>query len=96
MSEIEIPIEAIEIAKDHIRNDADDDQDARGVAEVVLADAAPRVVAAELRRLATGLEPEQDRMREKDGRGIRSSALGVAIVRLRERANELDPQGGQS
>lgn len=56
---------------------------------------APRIVAAELRRLVDELDAVATEMREEDGRGLRAAGFGAAIHRLRTRADELDPEGSQ-
>lgn len=57
---LDIPDQAIIIAGDHIRNDEDDEQESRDLAEVVLNDVAPMIVAAELRRLAEQAEAPRE------------------------------------
>lgn len=57
--------------------------------------AAPLIVAAELRCLADELDTLREEMRVVDNRTTRSSGLGEGIRRLRERADGLDPQGGE-
>lgn len=51
-------------------------------------------IAAELRRLADELDVRREEMRTEDDRTVRSSGLGEGTRRIRERADELDPQGG--
>lgn len=56
----DIPEQAIIIARDHIRNDEDDERDAYELAEVVLNDVGPMIVAAYLRRLAEQAEDPRE------------------------------------
>lgn len=67
------------------------------MSEIEIPDAATyaALVAAELRSMADALEVRRAEMREEDDRTIRVAALGEGIRRLRERADELDPAGGQ-
>lgn len=97
MSEIEIPKAAFLVAWDVFEpaTEGDRGRDYSATVEDAVRAAAPLIVAAELRRLADELDVRREEMRTEDDRTVRSSGLGEGTRRIRERAAELDPQGGQ-
>lgn len=105
MSDLEIPPDAIQIVADHCFGEAQSkDEWALDIATVALTDAAPLVVAAELRHIADHYHKEANRERARSiwlSSGspkwqVESSIssyqeLADVTKRLRARADELDP-----